>query len=221
MTISRAPAILLIRHMFRGLGFRREIILWFERAPDKIEEPDLGGLTMVKLDESNLPVLMSQGLLPDSGFLSFLRKLSMKSYERQKGAILEEVYLRMAKGDVGFAAICHGRPIGWIWVLMQDHKYEPDLDCTIHLDKNSSILYNLHVYPEYQGKGYGKLLAWYAIQYRFHQGASRICMLIEHDNIPSIKTALRLGFRPTKRIKRIQLLGYSKITEEVLDDAKV
>lgn len=219
MTISRAPAVLFIRHAFRQLGFRREILFQFERTFTQLNEPDMGDVSMVRVNETNLPPLMSQGLMPDSQFLSILRKVSKRAYEKRKSAILKEVYERMANGDVGFAGICQGRPIGWIWVLMQDHKYEPDIDYTIQLDKGSSMAYNIHIYPEFQRKGYGSLLFQYALHYRFNTGATKFAVLIEHDNTPSIKATLRLGFKPTKRIKRIELPGYSRTTVEDLVDA--
>ena len=214
MTISRSPPVLFVRHMFRYFGFRRETLIQYEKEVDCVEAPELGDLSVTMLDKTNFPTLMSQGLLPDSWFLSFLKKVSKGSYDRQKGAIIEECNQRMSNGDLGFVAIYEGRPAGWIWVCMSDHKYEPDLDTTIQLEPKASILYNLHIYPEYQNKRLGSRLYQYALHYRCQQDISKIVVFIEHDNLPSIKATLRLGFKPTKKLKRVQVPGYSRTSEE-------
>jgi RimJ/RimL family protein N-acetyltransferase len=169
-------------------------------------------ISYVMLDKTNLPTLVSQGLLPNGAYLSLIKKISNNRYETKRRQIFDGCNDRLLKGDVCIVGIHGDEAIGWVWVYADREKYEPAIETKLQVDPSSSIIYRWLVYPPYRGRGFGTLLLKHALYFLNNNNRLNAVIVVENDNLPSLRVTTRLGFKPTKSIKRTRLFGYSKLS---------
>jgi ribosomal protein S18 acetylase RimI-like enzyme len=219
MTLSRQPSVMSLRYMFRSLGLKSVTVVQFERSllslPDRTSPDELA---FVLLNESNLPALLDQGLLPDHGFMSLeARFLSGHHQERRRNAV-KEVRDRLARGDLCIVGMVGGRAVGWAWTSCRDQKYEWAVETTLRFDPRSCLIYDVQVYPQNQRKGYASALCYHALTILASQGATKAYAVVEEDNDGSKRTFMGLGFQPTKAIRRTRVFRLSSMSERSIQD---
>lgn len=211
---SRQPPVMFIRHVGRRAGFKRSILVYFERSLDDYQElPIEADIAFMTLDGSSFRQILEQGSIPDIFFVSPGYKPFQKRYASIRRARMDECTSRVDRGDVGFLALEGDKVVGWIWVCLQEEKYEPAIETNIKFGPSTSMIYGLYITAEQRGKGYATLLLKHAMNYLAQKQYSNIAAVVEHDNLPSQRSFVRLGFVPTKRIKRVRVPGYTKLSE--------
>ncbi len=204
-----------IRHVGRRVGFKRSILVYLERSLDDLQElPIEADITFKKLDRSNFRQILEQGSIPDIFFVSPGYKPFQNRYASIRRARMEECTSRVDRGDVGFLALEGDKVVGWTWVCLQEGKYEPAIEMDIKFGPSTSMIYGLYIIADERGKGYATLLLKHAMNYLAQQKFTRVAAVVEHDNLPSQRSFMKLGFVPKKKIKRVRVPGYTRLSEQ-------
>lgn len=202
-----------VRKLFRRIGLKRVIMVQFEKSlADVGDDGSNEELSYVILDETNLPALIDQGLLPDGRYMTWVKKFSDDNYKKNKHDNYENCKEWLSRGDTCLVGLHRGRVIGWIWMCGQSEKYEPAIETNLQVDPRSCIIYRWLIYPPYRNRGFGTLLLKRTLYILNQQKCSKAVMVVENDNLPSMKATEKLGFEATQSIKRVRLFGYSKLS---------
>ena len=215
--MSRQPPVMFIRYVGRRAGFKRSILVYFERSLDNYQEmPIEADLAFKTLDKSNIRLILEQGTIPDIFFVSPGYKTIKNKYKSIRKVRMDEITSRVDRGDVGFLALEKGEVVGWIWACLQEEKYEPAIEMNIKFGPSTSMIYGLYVVADRRKKGYGSSLIKYSLNYLAQQNYVRATAVVEHDNLPSQRSFMKVGFVPIKQMKRVRVPGYNRLSEKAV-----
>lgn len=116
---------------------------------------------------------------------------------------------RFAHGDVCFA-LCEGGQITCHLWGSERTLLEPELERYRPLAEGEVALYDIYVLSPYRGgRRHGRVFPYFAAYYAA-RGKTAIRMVVDGDNIPSLRANRRIGFRRvTLRLWQLNLLGFT------------
>ena len=98
----------------------------------------------------------------------------------------------LARGDVCFGALHSGRVAGYVWLAYSAARYTDKV--WIRTDPASRYTYKAFVRPEYRGLGLAQELYRRADASALARGRTRAVMVVQADNLASLRAARRDGF---------------------------
>jgi ribosomal protein S18 acetylase RimI-like enzyme len=192
-------------------------MLRFEKSLD--DAPHISNdseMSYTMLDQSNIPALISQGLLPDSPAQSVAKKIMNGRYISKRQQKVNDFKAQLNKGDKCIVGVLGDEVVGWVWIYGQNEKYEPAIEEIVRAYPQSSIIYRWLVYPPYRNRGFGTQLLDRALRVLNEQNHKKAIVMVEKDNQPSLKATRKLGFEETESIKRVRIFGYSRLSIDQL-----
>jgi RimJ/RimL family protein N-acetyltransferase len=96
--------------------------------------------------------------------------------------------------DGGMVADVGENVVGWLF-FAQKSRYHEVIDATLKFDSDSAYIYNLFTVPNFRGLGIASNVLDKASRYLNSKGKKRVYITIFARNYPSIRAALKVGFR--------------------------
>ena len=112
---------------------------------------------------------------------------------------------RLEKGDTCILALYNGKLIGYVWImydLLEISKFN-----LISLSKNRGSFYNIFILKELRGKRIANSLDYYINDMLRKSGKRYIVILVDKDNIASIKNRERAGYKKIGYINQFRFFG--------------
>lgn len=114
---------------------------------------------------------------------------------------------RFEAGHRCFAARIDGTICGMAWLDMGAVHDEPEKFCKFVIPPDAAWHYDVMILPEYRRRGLFSALMQQAFEYVCREGRTRVCGFTSRYNQGSVKAHTRIGFRLTKKITALNLLG--------------
>ena len=112
--------------------------------------------------------------------------------------------------SIGLVASERGQAVGYCWI---SQKVNPDvnrLQAAIQLRPGDAYVHDLFTTPTHRGKGIGKALASYQLQFMRERGYHRAIEGISKDNTPALKINETIGYKPIGEINHTRILFWDR-----------
>jgi hypothetical protein len=112
----------------------------------------------------------------------------------------------LAKGDVCYGIMDGAVLLSYGWYSIQQTRIDPP-EVFLDFNKNYVYMYKGFTHPRYRGLRLHAIGMTLALEYYRSKGSKGIVSYIESDNFDSLKSALRMGYRPFGSIYLAQVFG--------------
>lgn len=202
----------MIRYMARILGLKKVHVVLLERFLNTKMQPRNTNIKYVHISREKLyfllPELIENGLIDE-----FILLISKEYYEKRRKKLLDELNERLNNNDECVMAYLGKELIGFCWLCFQENKYEPDIENCIYIKKDTSMIYNLKILKLFRGNGFASELILECLSYLNYKNYSRTLAMVAVDNIPSLNSFLKTGFKVKKSINLYRLFFLKKYSE--------
>jgi len=133
--------------------------------------------------------MVRQGLAADLDGLTLLGQSSREEFSR-----------RMAAGDHCAVAVAGDRIVGYEWYSTRAYHMAEPFHYGISVPSDSIYAFDAHIVPEYRVRGVWLSLKKYLACLMRDLQRSRVLTYVEDGNLLSLRTHLRFGFKPYKKV---------------------
>jgi len=120
---------------------------------------------------------------------------------------------RFSAGDRCVVGTVGGRIVGFEWFSLRGAQAEERYGYAIAIPADAVYLYDAYIEPAYRLSGlWVRFKAFIASQVQ-GQGRRTFLTLIDHGNVPSMRTHTRFGYRPIADVRIVSLLGRAYVWE--------
>ncbi len=114
---------------------------------------------------------------------------------------------RQNAGDRCMVAVVGDRVVGYEWLCVGDQHCERRFLYRIDIPDGSMYCYNANIEPEYRISGIWLKFKNHIARVMKESGKNRLVTMIDYDNVMSINTHLRFGFRIFKCVTALRVFG--------------
>jgi ribosomal protein S18 acetylase RimI-like enzyme len=141
------------------------------------------------------------------------QKADLPACSELMGISVEESYRRYDAGDFCFGAFKNANVISELWVH-QGPFYVKGIGYYEKSIQDIGYLYNAVTDPLFRNKGLNKSLIYLACRILFEKGSSKLIVIVNHKNRVALDIWLRTGFKTTKIVSYLAILGVKCTTIE-------
>lgn len=124
---------------------------------------------------------------------------------------VQEIERRYEHGDVCYALFLHDRLVNLNW-LHFGSCYVRGMNLRLDLEPTDGYLYGIGTDPACRGQGFYKATQQELVRHLAAQGTRRLLQLVMDWNAIPIASLPRLGYRPTRHIRSIQIARFLRWT---------
>lgn len=123
----------------------------------------------------------------------------------------ETTMKRLRDGDICFLAEDEkGDIVGFCWIVFhQSFVREIARALSTKLQPKEALIYDGFVVPQYRGNRIWEKLLEEALRFLDEKECLRAYVQVSHENVPSTKSVLRVGFRPRNVVRIVRLFAHS------------
>lgn len=129
-----------------------------------------------------------------------IKKLQYDDFLHGVPSVFTEKKLRKIKyrfeqsGDYeAYGIVVNDRLIYSCWLSFKDSHVTDKLNCP--LPDNECFMFDAYCDPEFRGKGLHGMMNAYRLMKGYERGKTRCAVIVLHENIPALKSQLRVGYR--------------------------
>jgi ribosomal protein S18 acetylase RimI-like enzyme len=145
------------------------------------------------------------------------RKLSLDRQQGMMATRTQEFARRLRAGNVAVVGVHKGELVGAFWLVLKGSEENQLIDSTFVLKPGEAYLLLARVDRSLRGNRIYSMLLAEGLKYLKARSFTKVSLIIEEDNYPSIIAAERLGFRPVRLIKFRRLFSSVRHDETILD----
>jgi ribosomal protein S18 acetylase RimI-like enzyme len=120
---------------------------------------------------------------------------------------LREARERLSRGEVCVLGLAGGEPVYFVWASFAPHVWIDEIGLTLRLGPHEAYNYQSFTLPRWRGNRIDPACTAVLQDYERARGRTREVGYVRADNVQSLKTVARLGYRKTKTVWRILPLG--------------
>jgi ribosomal protein S18 acetylase RimI-like enzyme len=155
--------------------------------------------------------------LPDGYNCRFAEREELHDCSKMIGLEVEEYYRRFEFGDRCYAVYTDIKPVNLNWIHAGSC-YVRGMGYDHNAENDEYYIYGIMTDPSQRGKGLYKNSLIQLAEYLFNKDGSKLIQMVEDGNTAVLHTLPKLGYKKTKRLKHITLLGIRKTTVTDLAD---
>ena len=123
---------------------------------------------------------------------------------------------RFTIGDYCFIAIINEQIVGYEWFCAADHHIE-DRYYRIAIPPDAIYTYDAYILPEYRNTGIWLKFHEQLIELMNELGKKIVITMIDYGNEPSMKSHIRYGYHPVRRVLSLNILGLRLFREKEIN----
>ena len=113
------------------------------------------------------------------------------------------------RGHLCFIADMNGEIAHYKWVAL-DEAYVSELNRNIHCNYNSAYIYSSYTVPKFRGFGLDPKVTMRVFDYLHEKGIEKVYILVQFNNIPSLRVMQKVGYRKMGEVRFVQVFGFRK-----------
>ena len=201
--LSSSRYILAARYVLNKIGLKYEKGIVYERSLN-IEIPEV---------RTETPICVKLTLIED------IKKSKYRGIKLASGddpVKHQEALDRLKSGDVCFIANMDGIVVGFAWLFFRGKKYEIAYEREIIFNDDEALMYDREVFPKFRKAGVGNKLNEERLRFLKANNYKKALVIINFDNIPSIKSFERFGFKPIKYLINYKIFLVDRVKECII-----
>lgn len=175
-----------------------------ERIPSSIYHRAAGDI--FELNSENYEKTKTQAQFPDGYICRFAEKDELADCSRMIGLDVGEYNRRFDNGNKCYAVFSANRPVNLNWI----HKgscFVRGMGYTHVANDNDYYIYGIMTDLSERGKGLYKNCLMELADYLFRKNAEHLIQMVEDGNTTVLHTLPKMGYKKTKRIRHLVVLG--------------
>lgn len=113
------------------------------------------------------------------------------------------------RGHLCFIADMNGEIAHYKWVAL-DEAYVSELNRNIRVSYNSAYIYSSYTVPKFRGFGLDTKVTMKVFDYLHERGIEKVYILVQFNNIPSLRVMQKVGYRKMGEVRFVQVFGFKK-----------
>jgi hypothetical protein len=124
---------------------------------------------------------------------------------------------RFAQGDRCVVAVVDERIVGYEWLSGNPTHFESSHGYLIEIPHGFVYAYDAYIDPAYRNCGFWLRFKAQQAAVMSELGKARVLTFVEYGNWPSLRAHLRFGFKPSRRVLALRILGMTVFNEQAMD----
>ena len=137
-----------------------------------------------------------------------------KDLENSMYHAYSELLLRFVKKNKCFIGSIENEIVFYAWISILK-AYIPEIDTYINLTNNEAYIYNVRTLKKYRRNGIAAYAYHKILGYCKDSGFTKALISVCGNNISSVKSIEKAGFKRTKEIKYTRILGFKTYSEKI------